>query len=145
MRTIEFRPRKPRRLIASSYIACPTVEIAASRSIPPVPSSPQSRRAAELPELGQPFFDEDLDHQGYRRITREALLDHYTYDYLYAYGASRVPRCKTPTTGGFDCWTTINVEGGVAALAPMMNLLRAGARRARRDVWRRGGCGAEMG
>ena len=37
-------------------------------------------RAAELPELGQPFFDEDLDHQGYRRVLVKRYWIYYTYD-----------------------------------------------------------------
>ena len=45
-----------------------------------MPSSPAIERAAELPELGQPFFDEDLDHQGYRRVLVKRYWIYYTYD-----------------------------------------------------------------
>ena len=65
MRTIEFRPR------ASVDLDGILVYIALTFKSP---------RAAELPELGQPFFDEDLDHQGYRRVLVKRYWIYYTYD-----------------------------------------------------------------
>ena len=36
-------------------------------------------RAAEIPELGQPFFDEDLEHPTYRRKLVKRYWVYYTY------------------------------------------------------------------
>lgn len=79
MHAIEFRPR------ASADLDGILVYIALTLR------SPQAARttadaifaaiehAAELPDLGQPFYDEDLEHPAYRRVLVKRYWVYYTY------------------------------------------------------------------
>lgn len=80
MRTIEFRPRASVDLDGILvYIALTLKSPQAARNTADAIFA-AIERAAELPELGQPFFDEDLDHQGYRRVLVKRYWIYYTYD-----------------------------------------------------------------
>ena len=99
MRAIEFRPR------ASADLDGILVYIALTLK------SPQAARdtadaifaaiecAAEMPELDQPFFDEDLEHPAYRR----KLVKHYWVYYTYANDTLTVRRIFH-TTQDTDCY-----------------------------------------
>lgn len=110
MRTIEFRPRASVDLDGILvYIALTLKSPQAARNTADAIFA-AIERAAELPELGQPFFDEDLDHQGYRRV----LVKRY---WIYTPTMPiRLPcvacstRCKTPTATGSSCWTTDRIR-----------------------------------
>ena len=80
VRTIEFRPRASVDLDGILvYIALTLKSPQAARNTADAIFA-AIERAAELPELGQPFFDEDLDHQGYRRVLVKRYWIYYTYD-----------------------------------------------------------------
>ena len=79
MRAIEFRPR------ASADLDGILVYIALALKSPQAARDTADalfaaiERAAELPDLGQPFFDEDLDHPAYRRLLVKRYWVYYTY------------------------------------------------------------------
>ena len=78
MREIEFRPRASADLDGIlAYIALTLKSPQAARDTANAIFA-SIERAAEMPELGQPFFDEDLEHPAYRR----KLVKRYWVYYL---------------------------------------------------------------
>lgn len=79
MRAIEFRPR------ASADLDGVLVYIALTLRSPQAARDSADaifaaiERAAEMPELGQPFFDEDLEHPTYRRKLVKRYWVYYTF------------------------------------------------------------------
>lgn len=79
MRAIEFRPR------ASADLDGILVYIAFTLKSPQTARNTADaifaaiERAAELPDFGQPFFDEDLEHLAYRRKLVKRYWIYYTY------------------------------------------------------------------
>ncbi len=79
MRTIEFRPR------ANVDIEGILVSIGLTLKSPKAARATADaifaaiERIAELPELGQPFFDEDLKQLNYRRTLVKRYWIYYTY------------------------------------------------------------------
>ena len=72
MREIEFRPR------ASADLDGILAYIALTLKSPQAARDTANERAAEMPELGQPFFDEDLEHPAYRRKLVKRSWVYYT-------------------------------------------------------------------
>lgn len=110
MRTIEFRPRASVDLDGILvYIALTLKSPQAARNTADAIFA-AIERAAELPELGQPFFDEDLDHQGYRRVLVKRYWIYYTYD-AHTLTVRRVFHTMQDTTlTGSSCWTTDRIR-----------------------------------
>ena len=79
MRASEFRPR------ASADLDGILASIALTLKSPQAARDTADaifaaiERAAEIPELGQPFFDEDLEHPTYRRKLVKRYWVYYTY------------------------------------------------------------------
>lgn len=110
MRTIEFRPRASVDLDGILvYIALTLKSPQAARNTADAIFA-AIERAAELPELGQPFFDEDLDHQGYRRVLVKRYWIYYTYD-AHTLTVRRVFHTMQDTDCyGSSCWTTDRIR-----------------------------------
>lgn len=78
MREIEFRPRASADLDGIlAYIALTLKSPQAARDTANAILA-SIERAAEMPELGQPFFDEDLKHPAYRRKLVKRSWVYYT-------------------------------------------------------------------
>ncbi|GAA6487920.1 type II toxin-antitoxin system RelE/ParE family toxin [Gordonibacter urolithinfaciens] len=78
MREIEFRPRASADLDGIlAYIALTLKSPQAARDTANAIFA-SIERAAEMPELGQPFFDEDLEHPAYRRKLVKRSWVYYT-------------------------------------------------------------------
>ena len=99
MRAIEFRPR------ASADLDGILASIALTLKSPQAARDTADaifaaiERAAEIPELGQPFFDEDLEHPTYRR----KLVKRYWVYYTYTDDTLTVRRIF-PMTQDTDCY-----------------------------------------
>lgn len=79
MRRIEFRPRASADLDGILvYIALTLKSPQAARNVSDALFS-TIERAAELPDLGQPFFDDDLVRKTYRRMLAKRYRIYYTY------------------------------------------------------------------
>lgn len=80
MRAIEFRPRASADL--DSILAYRALTFKAPQTARNIADTifAAIERLAEIPDLGQPFFDVDLKHPTYRRILVKRYWIYYTHD-----------------------------------------------------------------